>query len=122
MSTPAYLAASRMLVPSGTLTVRPSIVSETSFGGGGACGAVAVVSAMTSGRRRRRRRGGRAQRAALSGDVSLELVPELLDPRHARRRAGVAQHADCLPGHVLGDLEQRVEITHRALPRLDALE
>src|SRR5215207_1249243 len=113
-----------MLVPSGTRTARPSIVRLMSFGAGGAdCGAAAVVSAMTTlvGRHERGGRGA-AHRTALAGDVRLELVTEFRDPGHDGRGAGVAEHADRLARHLLGDLEQGVEITHRSLPCLDAFE
>src|ERR671916_2137851 len=109
MSTPASFAASRMLVPAGTVTWRPSTVRLTA---GAAAGAVMPSVS--------RDRGG-AHRAPPLGDVRLELVAELLDPAHDRRRARVAQHADGLARHVLRELEERVEVLHRPLARLDAL-
>src|SRR5215212_754365 len=100
-----------MLVPAGTVTWRPSTVRLTV--GAAAAGAV-IPSPASRGR-------GRAHGAPPLGDVRLELVPELLDPAHDRGRAGVAQHADRLPRHVLRELEERVEVFHRAVAGLDPL-
>src|SRR5439155_7940257 len=57
-----------------------------------------------------------------SRDVILELVAELLDPRHDGRGAGVAQHANRLPGHVVRQVEQQIEVGHLPLPHEDPLE
>src|SRR5438046_10481810 len=55
-------------------------------------------------------------------DQCLEVPTELVDPRHDRRRARIAEYADRLPRHVVGDAEQRIEILRAALARGDALE
>src|SRR6266702_3322429 len=62
------------------------------------------------------------QRPAPAGDVVLELIPELLDPRDHRCRARVREHADRLAGHVLRQIEQQVEVLRLALARENALE
>src|SRR5512144_2549354 len=111
MSTPTVRAASRSEVPSATATGLPSIVRL-----------IVLTSAMSSSLGLRRSgRGGGAERASLPGDVRLELVAPLLNARDHRHRARIGQHADRLARHVLADLEQRVEVRHRALARLDAL-
>src|SRR5579862_9747534 len=108
MSTPAAFPASRIDVPSGTVTWRPSIVNVT----------------IASGRYRRGSDGcsDTAKRTTLLADVRLELIAEFGDPRYYGRRAGIAQHTDRLPGHVVGDRQQGIEILHRSAPRLDALD
>ena len=72
------------------------------------------------------RRGGRAtdghRGRPLARDERLELVPELLQPADDRCGARVAEHADRLAGHVLRQVEQRVEVLERALTGDDALE
>src|SRR5678815_5631567 len=55
-------------------------------------------------------------------DQRLEIFAELLEPRDNRRGARVAQHADRLARHVLGNLEQRVEVFRRSLAFHDPLE
>src|SRR5690242_21827530 len=55
-------------------------------------------------------------------DQRLEIISELLWPRDDRRRARLAQHADRLARHVVGDFQQRVEILCRAVAGGDALE
>src|SRR5215207_805926 len=106
MSTPAVRAASRSDVPSGAATGRPSIVRL-----------IVLTSAMNTHEYVRRDReatasgrGGGAERTPLAGNVCFELVAPLLDARHDRHRARVAEHADGFAGHVLADLEQRVEV------------
>src|SRR5688572_15854203 len=111
MSTPANFAASRMLVPSGTTTCRPSMVSVTCF-----TSAMDGIVARSGRRARGARRRGGGGRAAVAHharrglQLGLELVPELLETGDHGRRAAVAQHADGLAGHVVGDREQRVEV------------
>src|SRR4051812_42638729 len=51
-----------------------------------------------------------------------EFTAELLDPRDHRHSAGVAEHADGLPGHLIGDVEESVQIFGRSLTIPDALE
>src|SRR4051812_42350050 len=62
------------------------------------------------------------RRLARAGDVGLELGAELLDSAHDRSGAGVAQHADRLAGHVLGEVEQELEVFLLALPGENPLE
>src|SRR5215218_1701481 len=119
MSTPAVRAASRSDVPSATDTGLPSIVrlivltsaiSEAMYSSlGEAC------ASQPSGC------GGRAERTALAVDVRLEFVAPFLDAGHNGNRARIREHADRLPRHGIADLEQRVEVFHGALTRLDAL-
>src|SRR6266545_620979 len=52
----------------------------------------------------------------------IELRPELLDPAHDRRGAAVAQHADGLPGHLVGEVEQEIEILGLSLAAEDPLQ
>src|SRR5713101_4051893 len=83
-------------VPGGTLTGTPSMVR--------------LIEPSAIGRRPSGRHG-----AFLPRDVRLELALELPDPAHDRRRARVRQHADRLPRHVVGEVEQQVEVLHGAL-------
>src|SRR5262245_60724998 len=101
MSTPAAFAASRIDVPAGTDTGRPSIVRLT-------------IWVML--------RHSRHEEMRLLLDQRFELTRELLQPRHDRRRARVAEYADGLPCHVVGDLEQRVQVLRGAFAGGDALE
>src|SRR3954467_6678329 len=55
-------------------------------------------------------------------DIRLELVAELLDPAHDRRGAGIAQNADGLAGHVVGQIQQELEMLLLSLPRQNPLE
>src|SRR3989441_11427908 len=57
-----------------------------------------------------------------SRDVILELVAELLDPRHDGRGAGVAQHATRLPGHVVRQVEKQIAVCHIPMPQAAPLE
>src|SRR5678815_3731724 len=91
-----------MGVPAGTPTVIPSMVTLTS-----AC------SGMLDRLKRRRAR---------PAQVRIELGAEFLDAAHHRGRARVAQHADGLARHLLGQVEQEVEVARLALPGDDALE
>src|SRR5438874_273196 len=105
MSTPAAFAASRIDVPAGTETRRPSIVRLTPC----------VMYGSAS-------RHGRHEMMRLLRDERLEITPELLQSGDNRRCARIAQDTDRLARHVVGDLEQRVEILGRAVARGDALE
>src|SRR6187397_3130011 len=99
---PACLAASMMVVPLGTLTGAPSMVTFTSS---------SVI--------RLHRRHCRLARAL---NVGLELVTELLNSAHDRGGAGVAQHADGFASHVVGEIEQQLEVFLLPLPRQDSLQ
>src|SRR5689334_16797884 len=91
-------------VPGGTLTAMPSIVRlTTSF----------AISAPPS----RDHHGIPPAR-----DVVLEFTAELLDAGDDGRRAGVGEHADGLPRHVLREVEQKIEVRRLALAREDPLE
>src|SRR5262245_1954910 len=99
MSTPAVFAASRIDMPSGTVTGRPSIVSEIIF-----------TSAICASRRRgATERRGNGDHATRGDNLRLELAAELLEARYDRRCARIAEHADRLATHVVGNGEQRVE-------------
>src|SRR5215213_9500709 len=102
MSTPAVRAASRIDVPSATATGRPSIVRL-----------IVLTSAMNTYEYVRRDReaaasgrGGGAERTPLAVDVRFELVAPLLNSRHDRHRARVAENADRLARHAVTDLQQ----------------
>src|SRR5207245_64398 len=56
-------------------------------------------------------------RLAPPRQVFLELTPELLDPRDDRRGARIAEYADRLAGHVLGEVEQELEVRRLPLSR-----
>src|SRR6266571_1947356 len=125
MWTPAVLAASRMDVPAGTVTCRPSTVIVIVVGGAavGAVMAFYVRCPMSDIRcppyaSRHRRHG--MHRSLL--DQRFEIPAELVDARHDRRRARVAEHADRLACHVVGDTEQRVEVLRASLACRNALE
>src|SRR5450755_2331944 len=79
-----------IIVPLATWTGTPSMVTDT------------ISSLMPS----HSHRGRRVRRV----EVTVEVRAEFLDPAHDRRRAGVAEHADGLAGHVLRQVEQQVEI------------
>src|SRR5262245_30793204 len=83
-------------VPGATETGTPSIVRLTSWSG--------------------------IDRLLLSRQIRLKLPAEFLDAADDGRRARVRQHADRLARHVLGEIEQQVEIFGLALPRQDPLE
>src|SRR5918999_225060 len=114
--TPAIFAASMMVVPFGTLTGAPSMITLTNSSG------IKLLLPCSSSQSRKhgsnRGHGGLAR--AL--DVRLELVPKLLDPAHNRRGAGVAQHADRLAGHVIRQIQQELEMLLLALPCQNALQ
>src|SRR3990170_4950362 len=55
-------------------------------------------------------------------DIRFELLPELLDSAHDRSGAGIAQDADRLAGHVVGEVEQQLEVLLLTLPRQDPLQ
>src|SRR5438270_3984114 len=108
MRTPAAFAASRIDVPGGTETGRPSIVRLT------VCGAGEVIDRYASLCRLSRmhagsRYGGHEMMRPLL-DQRLEIAAKLLEPRHDRRCTRVAEHTDGLARHVIGDLEQGIEI------------
>src|SRR5262245_18834687 len=108
MSTPTVRAASRSEVPSGTAAGLPSMVRL-----------IVLTSAMDSSlglepERRALGRGGGPERAPLALDVRLELVAPLLNAGRDRDRTRVRQHADRFAGHVVANLEQRIEVGHRA--------
>src|SRR5437879_2476767 len=91
-------------VPGGTLTGMPSIVRLTTS---------LAISALPS----RDQHG-----LPLARDVVLEFTAELLDAGDDGRRAGVGEHADRLPRHVLREVEQEIEVCRLPLPRKDPLE
>src|SRR2546423_7224793 len=93
-----------MVVPSATVTGRPSMVRFTIF-----------CSAML-----RHRRRYRVETAALN--EGLEFAAELLDAGDDRDRTRIAQHADGLPRHLLGDVEQGVEVFYGSFAVPDTLE
>src|SRR6185437_819189 len=99
-------AASRIDVPAGTLTDRPSIVRFTI--------AVACVSAILGHRRH--------EEMLLLLDQRLEIAAELLDAGRHRSGARIAQHTNRLACHVVADFEQRVEILGGTVARDDPLE
>src|SRR6185503_18671489 len=114
MSTPTVRAASRSEVPSGTATGLPSMVRSIVL-------TSAIDSSLGLDLRRPSGRGGGAERTPLALDVRLELVAPFLNAGRDRDRARVRQHADRLASHVVADLEERVEVGQRALPRFDPL-
>src|SRR6266480_6947158 len=59
---------------------------------------------------------------ALARQIGLKLAPEFLDAADDGRRARVRQYADRLAGHVLGEIEQEIQIVRLSLPREDPLE
>src|SRR5437667_12423310 len=91
-------------VPGGTLTGIPSIVKLTTL---------SAISAQPS-----RDHYG----LPLARDVVLEFTAELLDAGDDRCGAGVREDADGLSRHVLGEVEQQVEIRRLSLARQDPLE
>src|SRR5689334_6043602 len=101
---PACLAASMIVVPLGTLSVMPSIVTLTRS------------SAIRSSS------DGSHGRLTRTGHIGFEFGSELLDPADHRRGARVAQHTDGRAGHVLRQVEQQLKVFLLALPRQDALE
>src|SRR5215203_4595636 len=113
MSTPAVRAASRSDVPSATATGRPSIVRLIVL--------TSAMNALGETVRQPSGRGGGAERTPLAVDVRFEFVTPLLNARYDWDRARVAEYADGLAGHGVADLEQRVEIGHASLARLDTL-
>src|SRR5256885_9435978 len=84
-------------VPGGTLTGTPSMVRFTT---------PSAISAPPS-----RDHYG----LPLARDVVLEFAAKLLDAGDDGRGAGVGEHADRLPGHVVREVEQEIEIGR--LPR-----
>src|SRR5829696_5908271 len=73
-------------------------------------------SARPSGHRREHRMN------PLAVNQRLELRTEFLDSRNDRNRAGITQHADRCSCHEVSEIEQRVEIFHRALTVTNTLE
>src|SRR5437867_6679269 len=90
-------------VPGGTLTGAPSIVR------------LIMPSAIS------RLPSADHYRLALAREIGFEFASEFLDPTHDGCRARVRQHADRLPRHVLGEIEEEVEVFGLALPRQDPL-
>src|SRR3989442_10585812 len=91
-------------VPGGTLTGTPSMVRFTT---------PSAISAPPS-----RDHYG----LPLARDVVLEFAAKLLDAGDDGRGAGVGEHADRLPGHVVREVEQEIEIGRLPLAREDPLE
>src|SRR3954467_8876998 len=122
MSTPAAFAASRIDVPAGTDTGRPSIVRLTVcvLDAGAVIDRSASLCVQSCVRCRSRERRHEMMRLLL--DQSLEIAAELLETRHHRRRARVAENADGLPCHVVGDLQQCIEVLGRAITGGNALQ
>src|SRR4051812_1395638 len=120
MRMPAAFAASRIDVPAGTETGRPSIVRLT------VCGPGEVISRYASSRWLSRMRAvsceGGHEKMRLLLDQRLEVAAELLESRDHGRCTGIAEHTDRLARHVVGDLEQRVEVLRRPIADSDALE
>src|SRR5450759_854923 len=54
-------------------------------------------------------------------DQRLELAAELLDSGHDGNPARIAEHTDGLPGHLVSNVQQGVEILDRSLPVPNAL-
>src|SRR5512138_3384997 len=96
---PACLAASMMVVPLGTATGVPSMVRLTS----------SLI-------------GSRHRRRAAPVDVGLELPAELRDAADDRGGAGVGKDADGLAGHVVGEVEEEVQVLHLPFAGQDPLQ
>src|SRR5258705_8496555 len=88
-----------MVVPLGTLTGVPSMVRLT-----------------------RSLIGSRHRRRATPGEIGLEFPAELLDAADHRGGAGVGEDTDGLAGHVLGEVEQEIQVLRLPLTREDALQ
>src|SRR3954470_11061091 len=58
---------------------------------------------------------------AFACEIGFKLSAEFLDTADDRRGARIGQHADRLARHVLGQIEEQVEILGLALPREDPL-
>src|SRR5688500_10888178 len=54
-------------------------------------------------------------------DQGLELATKFLYPRYHGNGARITEHADRLARHLLGNVEQGVEILHRSLPVANSL-
>src|SRR3990172_1249824 len=93
---PSRSAARITVTPSSNSPVWPSIVTfgMGSMTGGGCPRALSLGS----------------ERAATELDVLDELVAELGDERLGRHGGGVGEHAHGVPHHVVGDVEQQLEI------------
>src|SRR5438067_9410718 len=116
MRTPACLAASRMVVPLETVTGTPSMVSVTVSLGA----AVAVMpSPVTMGwpLSCECRRG-----APRARDIGFEFAAELLDAAHHRGGARIGKHADSLAGHLVGQVEEQVQVLVGPFPGQDPLQ
>src|SRR2546423_7675364 len=121
MRTPAALAASRIDVPAGTDTCRPSIVRLT------VCVVEAgeVIVRYASSLSSAAAAGSGDRRDEVMGpflDQAFEIATELLQARHDRCRTRVAQDTDRLARHVVGDLEQRIEVLGGTIANGDPLE
>src|SRR5215510_8944372 len=57
----------------------------------------------------------------LARQIGFEFAPELLYATHDWCGTRIRQHTDRFPGHVLGQIEQEVEIFCFPLPRQDPL-
>src|SRR5207249_1021078 len=55
-------------------------------------------------------------------DIVFEFLLELLDSGHDWGGAGIRQHTDRLTGHVVGEVEQQIQVGRLPLPRQDPLE
>src|SRR3954470_12089536 len=58
---------------------------------------------------------------AFACEIGFKLPAEFLDTAHDRRGARIRQHTDRLARHVLGKIEQQIEILGFALSREDPL-
>src|SRR5215468_3452761 len=96
----SFCAASMMVLPLSTWTLRPSI---STFTGGRGSDIV-------------------RDQALLVVDVVLELVAEMLDEALHWQRRGVAQRADRPAGDVVGDVHEHVEVLASTLAALDAVD
>src|SRR5512139_680876 len=91
-------AALRIVVPSGTLTTFPSMVTF----------AMVSVSEPVP------------EQALLLLDVPVELLPELPDERLGGHRRRVRQRTDGPAHHVVAQVEDQLDVARPALPLLDA--
>src|SRR5512134_1447092 len=94
---PTCLAASRIIVPSGTSATIPLMVNV---------GMGPLESP--------------PERAGLLRDVAVEFLAEFPDERLGRHHRGIRQCADRPPHHVVADVEDQLDVAGLALPLLDA--
>src|SRR3989442_3718795 len=125
MSMPRVRAASSTVLPEGTSTPRPSMLSSTV--------PMVIVTLIVDSLGHRAHVG----RTVLVHDVRLDLVVEVLDDRPDGRRRDLAQPADGRLGHGMGQIGDEVEVLgaaptgrdpdedlrqlHRSHPARDAL-